>query len=236
VPYPPGGEEFEQRFNVKLLWQGYGMTEVYPHPMPRELEEGVPFDTLGHPAAWMDYGVVDEHDRVLPPGEVGELVYRPRMPDAMAREYYKDPAATVKAFRNLMFHTGDLGYIDDEGRVHFKGRQQDRIRRRGENVSAAELEYIAMHHEEVVECAACGVPGEFGEHEIKLDVVATSADFDVRAYHRWLEGQLPRYMVPRYIELRKELPKTASQKVQRFKLVEDGVDRPEVLEFEPTRR
>ena len=65
VPFPPGGEEFERRFRVKLLWQGYGMTEVYPHPMPRELEPGQPYDTIGHAAAWIEYGAVDEHDRVL---------------------------------------------------------------------------------------------------------------------------------------------------------------------------
>lgn len=237
VPFPPGGEEFERRFRVKLLWQGYGMTEVYPHPMPRELEEGVPHDTIGHAAQWMDYAAVDEHDRVLPPNEPGELVYRPRLPDAMAREYYKDAQATATAFRNLVFHTGDLGYVDAEGRVHFAGRSQDRIRRRGENVSAAELEFIAGDHEDVVEAAAFGVPGEFGEHEIKLDVVARGPGFDVQAYHRWLSERLPRYMVPRYIERHsEELPKTASQKIQKFKLAEAPVDRAEVVEFEPARR
>ena len=109
------------------------------------------------------------------------------MPDAMARGYYKDPEATTKAFRNFMFHTGDVGYVDEEGRVHFSGRSQDRIRRRGENISATELEFIAAQHEEVVECAAYGVPGELGEHEVKLDVYPRDAGFDVRAYHGWLE-------------------------------------------------
>jgi crotonobetaine/carnitine-CoA ligase len=237
VPFPPGGEEFEQRFRVKLLWQGYGMTEVYPHPMPRELEPGQPYDTIGHAAAWVEYGAVDEHDRVLGPGVPGELVYRPTMPDAMTRGYYKDAEATTKAFRNFMFHTGDVGYVDEDGRVHFSGRSQDRIRRRGENISATELEFIAAQHEEVVECAAYGVPGELGEHEVKLDVYPRDTSFDVREYHRWLEGQLPRYMVPRFIEVfGAELPKTPSQKIQKFKLAEAGVDRPEVVEFEPARR
>jgi crotonobetaine/carnitine-CoA ligase len=213
------------------------MTEVYPHPMPRELEAGVPYDTIGRPAAWMEYGAVDQHDRLLPPGEPGELVYRPLLPDAMARGYYKDPQTTAHAFRNFMFHTGDVGFVDAEGRVHFSGRSQDRIRRRGENISAAELEFIAASHEDIVECAAYGVPGELGEHEVKLDVFPRSGDFDVHAYHRWLAEKLPRYMVPRFIELfAQELPKTASQKIQKFKLAEAGVDRPTVIEFEPVRR
>jgi crotonobetaine/carnitine-CoA ligase len=237
VPFPPGGEEFEERFRVKLLWQGYGMTEVYPHPMPRELEPGQPYDTIGHPAAWMEYGAVDEHDRVLGPGVPGELVYRPTIPDAMTRGYYKDAEATTKAFRNFMFHTGDVGYVDEDGRVHFSGRTQDRIRRRGENISAAELEFIAAQHAEVVECAAYGVPGELGEHEVKLDIYVRDTAFDVRSYHVWLEEKLPRYMVPRFIEVHAdELPKTPSQKIQKFKLAEAGVNRPEVVEFEPVRR
>ena len=118
--------------------------------------------------------MVDEHDRLLAPNEPGELVYRSLLPDGMAREYYKEPAATVATWRNFMFHTGDIAYLDEDGRVHYRGRKQDRIRRRGENVSAAELEQIALGHPAVGEAAAFGVPGEFGEHEIKLDVVCVS--------------------------------------------------------------
>jgi crotonobetaine/carnitine-CoA ligase len=233
LPFPPDGEEFERRFKVKLLWQGYGMTEVYPHPMQKVMEEGVPYDTVGHAVSWMEYGAVDEKDRLLPPGEVGELVYRPLMTDAMMRGYYKEPEATVKAFRNFMFHTGDLGYVDEEGRVHYVGRTQDRIRRRGENVSAAELEHIAMGHPEVTEAAAIAVPGEFGEDEIKLDVATTTPDFDVVAYHAWLTERLPKFMVPMYIERHDELPKSASAKIQKHVLAEAGLDRPEVHVFDP---
>jgi crotonobetaine/carnitine-CoA ligase len=235
VPFPPAGEEFERRFRTKILWQGYGMTEIYPHPMSHTMEQGVPHDTIGHPAAWMDYGVVDEHDRMLAPGEVGQLVYRPRLPDAMARGYYNDPALTTQAFRNLMFHTGDLGTLDEQGRVHYRGRLQDRIRRRGENISATELEFIACRHEAIIEAAAYGVPGEFGEHDVKLDIVSAESELDLHEYHAWLREELPRYMVPRYLELLPELPKSASAKIQKHKLAEGSLDRPEVLVFEPLR-
>lgn len=234
VPFPPNGEEFERRFGTRLLWQGYGMTELYPHPMHAEMEPGVPHDTVGHANAWMDYGVVDDDDRPLPTGEVGQLVYRSRLPDAMARGYYGDPAATTKAFANFMFHTGDLGAIDEAGRVHYKGRMQDRIRRRGENVSAVELEFIAMSHGAITEAAAFGVPGEFGEHEIKLDVV-TCEPLDPAEYHAWLVEQLPRFMVPRYLELRGELPKSTSAKIQKNVLAAAPLDRPEVLVFAAER-
>jgi len=236
LPFPPGGEQFEERFRTTLLWQGYGMTEVYPHPMPATMEADVPYDTVGHPVAWFDYGVVDQRDRMLPRGEVGQLVYRPRLPDAMARGYYRDPEATVEAFRNFMFHTGDLATIDGNGRVHFRGRVQDRIRRRGENISAPELEFVAMGHEAIAEAAAFGVPGEFGEQEVKLDVVLADPGLDPRDYHAWLVERLPRYMVPRYLEVREELPKSASAKVRKAVLAEGSLDRPEVLVFEPVRR
>ena len=233
LPFPPDGEEFERRFNVRILWQGYGMTEVYPHPMQAVMEPGVPYDTVGHPVAWMDYGAVDELDRLLPPGEIGQLAYRPRLTDAMAREYFKEPAATVEAFRNFMFHTGDLGFVDTEGRVHYAGRVQDRIRRRGENISAAELEMIAMGHEAIVEAAAVGVPGEFGEHEVKLCVATNDPELDVATYHAWLSERLPSFMVPMYVEVLAELPKSPSAKIQKHKLVEAGVDGPEVHVFDP---
>jgi crotonobetaine/carnitine-CoA ligase len=81
------------------------------------------------------------------------------------------------------------------------------------------------------------VPGELGEHEVKLDIYVRDTAFDVRSYHVWLEEKLPRYMVPRFIEVHAdELPKTPSQKIQKFKLAEAGVNRPEVVEFEPVRR
>lgn len=236
VPFPPGGEEFERRFRVRLLWQGYGSTEVMPHPMPRELVQGVPYDTIGHPVSWMEYGAVDDHDRLLPPGEVGQLVYRALIPNAMVREYFKAPAATVAAFRNLMYHTGDLGFVDEEGRVHYRGRRQDRIRRRGENVSASELEFVALQHDDVIEAATYGVPGELGEHEIKLDVIVRDGGCTLAELHAWLCDRLPRYMVPLYLERRSSFPKTPSERVEKYRLAQEPLDRPEVEVFEPVRR
>jgi crotonobetaine/carnitine-CoA ligase len=235
-PYPPGGDEFQRRFRVKLVWQGFGMTEIYTHPYFDHPPAGVSTDTVGHPVAWMDYGVVDTHDLMLPTGETGELVFRPLLTDAMARGYYREPEATVEAFRNFMFHTGDLAYLDEAGQVHFVGRKQDRIRRRGENVSAAELENIALGHPAVVEAAAYGVAGEFGEHDVKLDVVCAGQAPSPTDLHGWLAERLPRYMVPRYLEYRDEFPKTPSERVEKYRLRDEGTDRDAVWEFAPPER
>jgi len=233
VPPPPGKEEFERRYGVTMLWQGYGMTEVYPLPMRSEMLDAPP-TAIGYPVTWMDYGVVDEHDTLLPPGEVGELVFRPLIPHAMARGYYKDPEATAHAFRNFMFHTGDLGSYDEDGLLHYRGRMQERIRRRGENVSAFELEAVALLHEHVVECAAYGVPGEFGEHDVKLDVVL-KGEVSLEELHSWLQRNLPRFMVPRYLERRDSFPKTPSERIEKYKLAAEPPDRPGVFDAEAHR-
>lgn len=235
VPFPPNGEEFERRFGCTLQWQGYGMTEIYPLPMAKRMIPDVPRDTIGAPPPWLDFGVVDADDRMVAPGEVGELVFRPRIPHAMTKGYFKDPATTTAAFRNLMFHTGDLATYDERGLLHYRGRPEDRIRRRGENISAVELEFVTMRHEHVVEASAYGVPAEFGEHEVKVDlVVKDGADLDL--IHAWLCEQLPRYMIPRYLEAIAEMPKTPSQKIQKYKLAEASLDRPEVRTYEPPPR
>lgn len=229
VPPPPRREEFEAKFRVRMLWQGYGMTEVYPLPMPATMREGVAADTIGRPVKWMDYGVVDENDQMVQPGVQGELVFRPRLPYSMVSGYYGDPAATVHAMRNFMFHTGDIGVYDDDGTLHYRGRKQEHIRRRGENVSALELEQIALSHAAVLEAAAYGVPSELGEHDIKLDVVL-AADIALHDLYDWLRDNLPKYMVPRYLESLPSLPKTPSERVEKYRLTERPVDRPEVLD------
>ena len=231
LPAPPEREEFERRFRVKMLWHGYGMTEIYPLPMRPDVLDGAPPGTLGYPVRWMDYGVVDHHDQLLAPGEVGELVFRPLLPHAMARGYYKDPEATLAAFRNFMFHTGDLASYDADGCLHYHGRMQERLRRRGENVSAYELELVALRHPQVLEAAAFGVAAELGEHDIKLDVRSRD-QLDLADLHAWLQRNLPRYMVPRYLEQRDEFPKTPSERIEKYKLAEQGVDRSSVYDSE----
>lgn len=233
VPYP--GLEFEQRFKTTIVWQGYGLTETFPHlPSKRRIENKAP-TCCGFAPEWFDYGVVDQNDRLVGPGEPGELVYRPRLPHAMFSGYYKDEAATNAALRNFMFHTGDIGFYDEEGAVHYLRRMTDTIRRGGENISAVELETVAASHPAVVEAAAYAVPSELAGHEVKIDVTI-SGDLDLAEFHAWLAERLPRYMIPRYLEALEAMPKTPSARVEKYKLAARGVDRSEVMEFEPPRR
>lgn len=233
-PPPPEHEEWERRFApVKLIWWGYGMTEVYPLPMidPATQDRSLPMDTIGMPVAWMDYGVVDAHDELVGPNEVGELVFRPRIPHALVSEYYRDPERTLEAFRNLLFHTGDLATYDEQGLLHYRSRTQDRIRRRGENVSAPELEWVALTHASVVEAAAYGIPSDLGEEDVKLDLVLREP-VPVDELHAWLCENAPRYMVPRYLEIRDVFPKTPSERIEKYRLKAEPVGRPQVFDAE----
>jgi crotonobetaine/carnitine-CoA ligase len=230
-PPPPGNRaQLAERFGIELLIQGYGSTEIYPMPMVSDRPgEDTPLDTIGRPPTWTDFGVVDEHDQLVAPGELGEIVFRPHLPHAMMSGYYKNPEQTAEACRNLMFHTGDIGYYDELGRLHYRGRTQERLRVKGEMVSAPELEYLVLSHPAVLEAAAFGVPAELGEEDIKLDVRLTGG-LSVQELHGWLAGAAPRYMVPRFIEVRDGFPKTPSERIEKYKLKAEGVERPGVFD------
>jgi crotonobetaine/carnitine-CoA ligase len=229
LPSPPNREAWERKFQTRILRQGWAMTEVFPCVMQQEQQQGLPEDSIGWPVAWFDYGVVDEEDRMVAPEEVGELVFRSVEPYAMFSGYYKEPEITQEAFRNFWFHTGDAASYREDGMLRFRGRLKDRIRRRGENVSGTEVEYVALLHSCVREAAAYGVPAELGEEDIKLDLIL-SEEVDLATLHGWLVERLPRFAMPRYLEVREEFPKTPSERVEKYKLKEGPLERPEVFD------
>jgi crotonobetaine/carnitine-CoA ligase len=143
----------------------------------------------------------------------------------MMSGYYHDPSATIAAWSDLWYHTGDIAFLDGGGNVHLIGRMSDSIRRGGENVSAQELEAIVARHPAVREVAAYGVPAELGEEDIKVDVVPVEGApaLDLAELVTFITEQVPRFMVPRYIELRESLPKTPSQRVEKYRLKAEGV-------------
>lgn len=180
--------------------------------------------SMGPPHAdRFDVAVVDEHDRELGPGEAGELVLRPKQPYVITTGYYGRGDATAECFRNLWFHTGDRAYFDDDGYFYFVDRLKDAIRRRGENISSFDLECEVNLHPSVLECAAIGVRSELEEEEVKIVVVGRpGADVDEAALAAYCEERLPSFMVPRYIELVDELPRTPTDKVAKHRLREVG--------------
>ncbi|MFI1200175.1 hypothetical protein ACH4VR_12080 [Streptomyces sp. NPDC020883] len=168
-------------------------------------------------------GVVDELDRQVGPGEPGELVLRPKQPSIITSGYYGAPEATAHCFRNLWFHTGDRVWRDADGYFYFLDRMKDAIRRRGENISAFDLECEVNLHPAVVECAAVGVPSELEEEDVKLFVVAhPGSGLEAAELLEFCQKRLPRHMVPRYLEFLDELPRTATDKVAKHLLPRGG--------------
>ena len=166
--------------------------------------------------------IVDEHDQPLPPGEVGEIVIRSDVPWVLNAGYLNMAEATADAWRGGWFHTGDAGYLDEDGWFYFIDRLKDCIRRRGENISSYDVEMSVMAHPEVALAGAIAVkehdrPG--ADEEVKVCCVRTDGSaLDGEGLVRWLIGRMPRFMVPRYVEFFDELPLTPTQKVRKVEL------------------
>jgi crotonobetaine/carnitine-CoA ligase len=224
---PEWGAAFEARFGVPFM-QGFGMTECNIVAYTRPGEPLVP-GCAGYPLRdWFDVAIADPTtDALLPAGQTGEIVVRPKVPGCVMAGYFRMPEKTVEAWRNLWFHTGDAGRFDDAGRLHFVDRIKDCIRRRGENISSFEIEQVLNAHPAVAESAVVGVKvaGAGGEDEVKAYVVpAAGAPVDPVALLDWCTPRMPHFAVPRFVEVVSgELAKTPTGKIQKAPLREAGV-------------
>ena len=228
---PPGIlEAFEARFDLELL-EVYGSTELGLATAPR-LGRRRRLGAMGRPLEHLELEVHDADGHRLGPGERGEIVARPAEPDAMFGGYWGDPRATIEAFRNLWFHTGDGGHFDDDGWLVFADRVKDSLRRRGENISSFEVERLVQRHPDVLECAAYGVPAALTEDEVMVALVARPGRVvDAEDVLRFCVVEMPRFMVPRYLRVLDALPKTPSQRIEKYRLRGEGVT-PETFDRE----
>ena len=214
-------ENFEELTRVKI-YEGYGSTECGMVLMNTVDERKV--GSIGKPAEGYQVTVFDDDDNELPVGHVGELVVRPEKPFCIMKEYYKMPGKTLEACRNLWFHTGDYGRRDEEGFFYYVDRKKDVIRRRGENISSFEVERSINVHPEVLESAAIALPDPLGEYELKIVVVPRSgANLTLEELIAFCEERMAYFMVPRYVEFRDSLPKTPTDRVEKYKLRQEGI-------------
>lgn len=213
------------RFGVRDVISGFGMTEVNI-PIWGRLGESRPGAAGWVHAEHFEVIIADpETDAERPRGEVGEILVRPRVPFGFMAGYFREPAKTVEAWRNLWFHTGDAGTMGEDGLVTFIDRIKDCIRRRGENISATEVEGVVQGIPGVAEVAAYAVKSEIagGEDEVMLAVVpAAGAALTAEGLGAEAAARLPRFANPRFVALLPELPKTATGKVQREVLRKRG--------------
>jgi len=216
TPAPVPKADFDKRFGLHLLpGGGYGSTDAGWVVVPQWDHPG------GVVLPHYEVAVVDGNDDPLPPGEDGEMVIRPREPGVMADGYFGMPDKTLETRRNLWFHTGDIGCLDEDGLFYFRCRMAERIRVRGEMVSGFEVEEGALSHPMIEDAAAIGVPAALGEEDIRLFVTlkpgCNLSEDEIRDHCR---GVMAKFMVPAIVTILDEMPRTVTGKPEKGRLAQ----------------
>ena len=227
---------FRAEFEVPTLVEGYGMSEI-PGALNNPFLGPHKVGSMGRPSLHPDPGVqltelrvVDDTGHGLPDGQTGELVVKTPM---LMQGYFRDPEQTEAAFRDGWFLTGDLAWRDAEGYFWFVARKKDIIRRRGENISGAEIDRILELHPDVVQAAAIPVPNELGEDDILAALtVRPGATLTERAVADWVGERLAAHKVPRYVVFVDALPQTPTHRIAKFKLRADASLRRRAVDLE----
>lgn len=212
---------FEGRFGVRLI-EGHGMTETNLAIGPRDGEQRP--GSMGRVMPGFDARIVDENGDDVPADTPGELLLRTQDREAFATGYWRQPEQTDAAWAEGWFHTGDRVVRDADGYFRFVDRLKDVIRRRGENISAWEVEQVLEAHPDVAAAAVVPVPSELGEDEVMAFVVPSNgASLSPLEIIRHCEPRLAYFAIPRYIDVVESLPLTENGKVQKYLLRERGV-------------
>ncbi|MCX6584164.1 MAG: AMP-binding protein [Candidatus Aminicenantes bacterium] len=213
----------EKRFGVTLI-EGYGMSEIgLPLMNTLRVRKSA---TCGRPLPDYTVKVVDENGVEVGPNVPGELLVRHLKPNCMLIEYYNMPGKTIEAWKDLWFHTGDYLYYDEDGYFHFVDRKKDALRRRGENISSYEVEKVINAHPAVLESAAVAAVSEMGEDEVMVCLrLKPGKKLEPEELMTYCEGQMAYFMIPRYVRYMDELPKTPTERVEKYRLREQGITR-----------
>jgi len=222
IPLLESSRSFSERFGV-TVYTLFNMTETSCPIISEANTHAV--GSCGRLREGVQARLVDENDFEVEDGVAGELVLRTDQPWTLTNGYDDEIEATARAWRNGWFHTGDALRRDAQGNYYFVDRMKDAIRRRGENISSFEIETVMLSHPQVLEVAVIGVPSEYSENDVMAFVVPKSeAEMDFVALIEFLRDRMAHFMVPRYIRLIDQLPKTPTNKVQKHLLRATGVD------------
>lgn len=208
--------------------QHYGMTEaespltlLYPdeHVIDGTTEETARLASCGRPVAGHRIRIVDDEDREMPVGQVGEIAIRAQ--GSAELEYWKRPDLTAEAVRDGWFLTGDLGRFDDAGYLFIVGRNKDMIISGGFNVYAREVEEALFRHPDVLEAGVVGVPDrDLGEVVAAMLVAKPGATLDTAEVDRFCREQIAGYKRPRLLMFAETLPKNANGKIAKQEIRE----------------
>ncbi|MEV4471860.1 long-chain fatty acid--CoA ligase [Nonomuraea sp. NPDC049504] len=211
-------DAFEQRFGIIVL-EGYGLTETASTTTFNISAGERRAYSVGKPIWGTETQIWDEQGNRLPPGRdnVGELVTRGFH---VMKGYHGQPQATAEAMAGGWLHTGDLGYVDEDGFFFIIDRKKELIIRGGYNVYPREVEEILYHHPAVAEAAVVGVPDTRLGEEVAAYVSLKPGEPATRAeLIAYCKDRLAAYKYPRYVEIRDALPKTANGKIAKLELV-----------------
>lgn len=217
LPSDPAG--FVERFGLRGLCTAYGSTEanlVITNALRQPLRAG----SCGTARPGFELRIVDDVDAPVPAGTVGELIVRSDRPWVQSLGYQGDPEATVRAWRNGWYHTGDALSVDEDGYYYFHDRYRDSLRRRGENISSFEVEREVLAFPGVAEAACVAHPGRFaGDDEVKVFVVPEpGVTIDFPSLLGFLADRVAPFMLPRFLEVVDAFPKTPTLRVQKHVL------------------
>ncbi|WP_439495766.1 AMP-binding protein [Bosea sp. (in: a-proteobacteria)] len=214
--------EFEERFGVEIR-EGYGMTETSSFSVINT--EGK-LGSIGKAVDFFEVEIVDDSGNVTAPRDVGEIRVAENERGTMVARYHKDPETTAKTIRDGWLYTGDLAWRDEDGFIFFLGRKKDSLRRRGENISAWEVERVINDHPAVEESALIGVTNEFADEDLKLFVkLKPDERLDAAELLRWCEPRMAAFQIPRFVAFVDEFRKTPTQRIQKqflSKAIDDG--------------
>lgn len=225
VPAPEFALEFEERFGVRVTslyaLGDFGYATMLGQDDPREK-----IRSAGRPLPEISLTILDDDDLPVAPGQVGQICLRTNEAWFARQGYYNMPEVWASSIRNYWLHTGDMGRLDEDGYLYFAGRSKELIRRRGENISAIQVEEVIRRHRSIADVAVFAVRAEFLEDEVMASVVCKEGHkIDMAELIRFCAPQMAYFMVPRFVELLPELPLTATGKVEKYKLRESAEKR-----------
>jgi crotonobetaine/carnitine-CoA ligase len=213
--------EFKKQFGIDLI-EVYGLSEA-PMATVNVPGSGCAPGSAGRAGRFFEVRVVDTAGRDAPVGEPGEIVLRPKVPDVFTCGYFRNDAATVAATRDLWFRSGDQGYLNDAGDLFFVDRVKDALRRKGENISAFEVESVIAAHPAVQDVAVYGISAGSGEDDVIAALVLNRPVADPSDIIAEVAADLPRYAIPQYVRVMDDLPRTPTLKVQKAVLRSQGL-------------
>jgi long-chain acyl-CoA synthetase len=206
---------FKEKYGVSIC-EGYGLTEVTGlttvNPPLGKKKPG----SIGLPIPEQQVEIMDENNNILPVGEKGEICTRG---DANMLGYLNKPEATAETIRDGWLHTGDVGYMDEDGYIYIVDRIKDMINRGGENIYPREIEIILESHPKVAEVAVIGVPDPALGERVKAFIIpkepGSMTEQEVKDY---LKDKIAKYKIPEIVEFRTEFPRNATGKLLKKEL------------------